>query len=111
MKLNLTKHAFKRYLERSTSAEDDFYKFLNRLRQEFDGGAFNFLKWERSSAIYLNQALWRYKREFLKNEITLVTCLGVMEKICENKWERHVRIRSSRSKLNHKSHEKSPYSS
>ncbi len=96
MKLILTKHAFERYLERAALGEDDFYRFQNRLRN-MTRDDLCFLKWQGKPAVYFDQTYWRYEQDVNTNEITLITCLGVLEYISSNKWARQEAARHGRA--------------
>lgn len=87
MKLIVTKHAFERYRERAAAYPIDFYGFQNRLRK-VTRSEVCFIEWNGKPALYFNGSYWRYVRNENKNEITLVTCLGVLESISNGKWSR-----------------------
>ena len=96
MKLIITKHAFERYLERATLGEDDFYRFQNRL-WKMTRDDVCFLKWQGKPAVYFDQTYWRYEQDVKTNEITLITCLGVLDYISSSKWARQESARHSRA--------------
>jgi len=96
MKLVITKHAFERYRERAASGHDDFYRFQNRLRKTTDEELI-FLKWQGKPAVYFDQAYWRYEQDANTDEITLITCLGVLEYISLDKWARQETARHGRA--------------
>lgn len=87
MKLIITKHAFERYRERAAVYEVDFYGFQNQLRK-VTRNEVCFIEWQSKPAIYFNQSYWRYVRDEKRNEITLITCLGILESISNGKWSR-----------------------
>lgn len=87
MKIILTKHAFERYCERGRPQDLDYYGLQELLRKEADN-KICFLEWQGRPAIYIHQAYWRYEYIALKQEVTLITCLGILEMIDLSKWSR-----------------------
>ncbi|MFD0672246.1 hypothetical protein [Cohnella sp. GCM10027633] len=96
MKLIITKHAFERYRERAAVYRGDFNGFQNQL-QKLTRSELCFLEWQGKPAVYFNQSYWRYVRDEKKNEITLVTCLGILEFISNDKWSRLDSFRNRRA--------------
>lgn len=88
LKLIITKHAFERYCERVSVYQGDFYGFQNQLNK-LTRAEMCFVEWQGKAAIYFNQTFWRYVRDEKKNEITLVTCLGILEFVSDKKWKKH----------------------
>lgn len=48
-------------------------------------------------AVYFDQTYWRYKHDDKTNEITLISCLGVLEYISSSKWARQELARHGRA--------------
>lgn len=96
MQLIITKHAFERYRERTAVCQDDFYGFQNRLLK-VTRSDLCFLVWKGKPAIYFNHSYWRYERDEKTKQITLITCLGVLEYISTGKWVRQEAAKNVRA--------------
>jgi len=95
MKIILTRHAFERYCERGCPKDLDLNGFQEDLRNEA-GDRLCFLEWQGRPAIYLHQAYWRYEYNSFKQEVTLTTCLGILEMIDLSRWSRQKNSRNNR---------------
>lgn len=96
MKLIITNHAFERYRDRSFVYRGDFDGYQSKL-QKVTKNELCFLEWQGKPAVYFNQSYWRYVRDEPMNEITLITCLGILEYISNDKWTRLDVARNSRT--------------
>lgn len=96
MRLIITKHAFERFRERAAIYLGDFNGFQNQLHK-LTRNELCFIEWQGKPAVYFNQSYWRYVWDEKKNEITLVTCLGVLEFISNDKWSRLDSFRNKRA--------------
>lgn len=104
MKVILTKHAFERYCERGKPDRFDYSGSQNYLRQEAIEGIC-FFEWRGKPVVYLHQAYWRYEYDTIKRELTLITCLAILELIGTRKWSKQKTARNNRytRKLSNKS--------
>jgi hypothetical protein len=78
MKLILTEYAFDRYCEGSNENGMDYCGLQENLNKEA-GEELHFLDWKGKQAVYVHQAYWCYELDAAKQEMTLTTCLGILE--------------------------------
>ena len=80
MMIHLRRDAFARYCELNPNVDEEYGRFQSKLRTEATGGLYCFT-WHNQPAVYLHQAYWSYESDPRRNEVILLSCLAVLERI------------------------------